>query len=298
MRDKPDRVLGVSFPWLFFILTFGLSWALWIPFAVSGRPVSLAALAAGAFAPTISGILLATLQHGGRDFWKRVVSFRRISGKWYAVIFLLFPVVVGLSLFIDFCIGGTFYSLKNALATVENPIALLTFIVMMLFGGPLNEELGWRGYALDRLQLRWGALTSSLVLGLFWGLWHLPLFFMRGTTQNEMGLLSLRFWTFFVQVLALSVLFTWVYNNNRRSTLSAILMHFMTNSTITVIVALGHALPQRIEVIRTFVLVGAAIVVVLLFGPRNLTTMRPLQEPGSDREAAQPHLPRGDRGQR
>jgi CAAX protease family protein len=281
MSEPLNRATPASFPWLFFAITFGLSWLLWIPFVVSGREVSLFAIAGGAFAPTFVGILLTSLRGNRRDFWMRVVSFRQIGGRWYAVIFLLFPVIVALSLFIDFCIGGTFYSLKSAVSTVVHPISLLAFIVMMLGGGPLAEELGWRGYALDRLQLRWSALTSSLMLGLLWGLWHLPLFFMKGTTQNEMGLLSLRFWMFFVQVLALSVLFTWVYNNTGRSILSAILMHFMANSSITVIVDLRHALPERIEVIRTLLLVIAAVVVVVAFGQSRLA-----RETGRNRPSA------------
>jgi membrane protease YdiL (CAAX protease family) len=287
MSERNGGGIGTSFPWLFFVLTFGLSWALWLPFVVSGREVSLFAIAGGAFAPTVSGILLAWLCGNSRDFWKRVVSFRSIGGKWYAVVFLLFPVLVGLSLFIDFCVGGTFYSLQSAAATLTHPIALLSFVVMMLVGGPLAEELGWRGYALDPLQHRWNALTSSLFLGLMWGLWHLPLFFMKGTTQNEMGFLSLRFWMFFVQVLALSILFTWVYNNTRRSTLSAILMHFMTNSSVTLIVAVRHALPQRIELIRTGLLIGAAIVVVLIFGSSSLTTRTRLRQARTDGHAIQ-----------
>jgi uncharacterized protein len=274
MRPHAQPVRQNGFPWLFFVLTFALSWALWIPFVVSGREVSLLAVAGGAFAPSIVGAVLASVsrdRESRRDFWKRVYSFRRIGGAWYAVIFLAFPVLVGLTLVIDYLIGGRFFSLQAAARTLSQPVALAVFVVQMIVGGPLAEELGWRGFALDRLQGRWSALSSSLLLGVIWGLWHLPLFFMKGTTQGEMGLFSLRFWLFFIQVLPLAVLFTWVYNNNGRSTLSAILMHFMTNSTITLIVELRHALPERIEVIRTAVFVLAAVVVVLVWGPKTLT---------------------------
>lgn len=269
---KPAAQQG--FPWLFFILTFAFSWALWIPFVISGKEVSLLAVAGGAFAPTIVGAILASVfrdRDGRRDFWKRVYSFRRIGGAWYAVIFLIFPVLVGLTLLIDYVIGGTFFSLQAAVRTLSQPVALAVFIAQMIVGGPLAEELGWRGFALDRLQAGWSALSSSLFLGVIWGLWHLPLFLMKGTTQGEMGLFTLRFWLFMVQVLPLSVLFTWVFNNNGRSTLAAILMHFMTNSTITLIVEIRHALPERIEIIRTVILVLAAVVVVLVWGPKTLT---------------------------
>jgi uncharacterized protein len=274
MRPEVRPASHTGFPWLFFILTFAFSWALWIPFVISGREVSLLAIAGGAFAPTIVGAILASIsrdRESRRDFWKRVYSFRRIGGPWYAVIVLIFPVLVGLTLLIDYVIGGRFFSLQAAVRTLSQPVALLVFIAQMIVGGPLAEELGWRGFALDRLQARWGALSSSLLLGVIWGLWHLPLFLMKGTTQGEMGLFTLRFWLFMIQVLPLSVLFTWVFNNNRRSTLAAILMHFMTNSTITLIVELRHALPERIEIIRAVVFVLAAVVVVCVWGPKTLT---------------------------
>jgi uncharacterized protein len=273
MRAEAIPAPKKGFTWLFFVLTFAFSWALWIPFVISGKEVSLLAVAGGAFSPSIVGAILASASRdrgSRRDFWKRVYSFRRIGGAWYAVIFLAFPVLIGLTLLVDYFIGGRFFSLQAAVRTLSQPVALAVFIVQMIVGGPLAEELGWRGFALDRLQSRWTALGSSLLLGAIWGLWHLPLFFMKGTTQGEMGLLSLRFWLFFIQVLPLAVLFTWVYNNNGRSTLSAILMHFMTNSTITLIVEIRHALPERIEIIRTAIFVLAALVVVLFWGPKTL----------------------------
>ena len=66
-------------------------------------------------------------------------------------------------------------------------LAQLGSFLPLLIIGPLSEEIGWRGYALERLQTRWNALTSSLIVGLVWALWHLPLFMMVGTSQYEFG---------------------------------------------------------------------------------------------------------------
>ena len=67
-------------------------------------------------------------------------------------------------------------------------MAQLGSFLPLLIIGPLSEEIGWRGYALERLQTRWNALTSSLIVGLVWALWHLPLFMMVGTSQHELGI--------------------------------------------------------------------------------------------------------------
>jgi membrane protease YdiL (CAAX protease family) len=266
----------------FFLSTFTLSWIMWIPMAASGREVSLSGgdaaslglLMLGAFSPSLVGIFMTyrrTDKAGRRDFWKRVIEFRRIGLGWYAVIFLLFPVIMALTFFLESLFGEGVPSLAGALQTLTQPSALLVFILSMLIGGPLAEELGWRGFALGLMQEKWTALRASLVLGGIHAAWHLPLFFMQGTSQGEMGIGTLLFWLWVVQVVAGSIFFTWTYNNNRRSILSAILIHFMSNATFTLIAQLGNALPLRTELIRTAITVSFAAVIVMIWGYRTMT---------------------------
>ncbi len=274
MKNQALTSAGTSFPWLFFILTFGLTWLFWIPLALSGRKAGLPALAIGGFSPTLIGIVMTYLTQssaGRRDFWKRVIDFRLVGGKWYAVILSIFPLTIAFTFLLDILMGGILPAHEGAIQTLTHPGSLIVFIIVMLLGGPLAEELGWRGYALDRLQMKRNALVSSLILGIIWGLWHLPLFFIEGTSQREMGVGTVLFWMFIIQVVAMAILFTWVYNNNQRSILSAILLHFMSNSTFTLIARLGHALPQRTEIIRTAVYVIAVVIVVVFWGPKTMT---------------------------
>ena len=91
---------------------------------------------------------------------------------------------------------------------------------MSLVLGPLSEEFGWRGYALDPLQSKWSALAASLVLGVFWLFWHTPEFFMAGIPTGEIVSGIVPFLTFAADVIAMAVLYTWVFNNTRRSILS------------------------------------------------------------------------------
>jgi membrane protease YdiL (CAAX protease family) len=141
---------------------------------------------------------------------------------------------------------------------------------MGLVIGPLAEEFGWRGFALDQLQSKWSALVSSLVLGVFWWLWHLPLFFMIGMVQNELGFGTLAFWAFATNVLAQSILYTWVYNSTGRSILAVILMHFMHNSTQNLLMPLS----DRTFLLSNALLVAAAAVVVMVWGASTLTRQR------------------------
>ncbi len=272
----------------FFLLTFTLSWMIWIPMAASGLEINLSGgkvstlifLMIGAFSPSIIGILMTyrTSDKAGRlDFWRRVIDFRRISFGWYGIILLLFPVIMGLTFFIESMLGGDIPPLESVLQTLNQPYALLVFLITMLIGGPLAEELGWRGFALDHMQKKWSPLGASLLLGSLHAVWHLPLFFMAGTSQGSMGVGTSLFWLWVIQVVAGAIVFTWAYNNNHRSILSAVLIHFMSNATFTIIAQLGKALPVRTEIIRTALTVFFAAIIVVI--PRSkIMTLRPSNE--------------------
>jgi membrane protease YdiL (CAAX protease family) len=133
--------------------------------------------------------------------------------------------------------------------------------------GPIPEELGWRGYALDRLQRKWNALASSLVLGVIWAVWHLPIFFIRGTLLSEVvPLWSTQFWVSMGPgILALAVVMTWIYNNTQRSILGAILFHFMMNFTLEFL-----RLPGDLKIYHFVWLTIIALVVTLVYGPATL----------------------------
>lgn len=148
---------------------------------------------------------------------------------------------------------------------LATPAIIIPWALFILIFGPLPEELGWRGYALEHLQGRWSALVASSIVGALWALWHLPQFFVEGTYQYGLGFGSASFWLFMAVLLPESVLITWVYNNTRRSTLSAVLLHFMTNATGELL-----GLPDLAEYHRAAWEFGVATGVVLLFGPKTL----------------------------
>jgi membrane protease YdiL (CAAX protease family) len=259
--------MNVRFPWLFLGLTYGLSWVIWVPYIISGKTVNspVPALIFACSVPSLVGILLTyfTLDGVGRDnFWKRVVSFKLIGLKWCIVIICLFPFLLSLGLLADKLFGGVFPPLGGVQQTLTQPAALMLFIGANIIGGPLGEELGWRGFALDRLQNKWNALIASLILGIIWTAWHFPLFYIKGTPQQGMGFGTFLFWLWSLQVVSLSVLITWVYNNTHRSILSAVLMHFMFNSTYGIIQQDGHPLPLSTFAANTAIIAIAAVIVI------------------------------------
>jgi membrane protease YdiL (CAAX protease family) len=225
--------------WAFFALAYGLSWLLWIPAAISGQNVNATAgvipYVLGGFGPSVAGIVMTYRskdKESRRVFWKRLVDFRRISAGWYLFILLVFPVLFAISVLINNSLGNPPPGLERLTQIAANPLLLLGMVVTSLLTGPLAEELGWRGFALDRLQARWSLLVSSLILACFWWVWHLPLFFMKGTTQYKWGVGTPAFWLFAIGIVPLSVLLAWAYNHNGKSTLAAVLVHFAYNFTL------------------------------------------------------------------
>jgi membrane protease YdiL (CAAX protease family) len=234
---EPDKSKQYK-PWLFFALTYGWSWIILIP-AVAARlsvdqPVTNFLRVLSGIGPALSALLLLYTTCSvqcRREYWQRLTSFRRIKPHWLIVSLFTPLALTLLSGVLDALLGGKGLQLESGLPEVTSPLAWIGFVAFILIFGPVPEEMGWRGYALDGLQGRRSALFSSLVLGLVWALWHLPLFFIEGTYQANLGILTDDFWIFILMMIPESVLITWAYNNTRRSTLSAVLFHFSINLT-------------------------------------------------------------------
>jgi membrane protease YdiL (CAAX protease family) len=157
--------------------------------------------------------------------------------------------------------GGTWG--EAALNFITNPSSIiLSILFATLF--PFIEELGWRGYVLDRLQEKHNALVSSLILGTVWSLWHLPTFFIRDSYQESLGIGTPEFWLFFAGIIPLTFAFTWIYNNTGRSTLAVILFHSMVNFTGELI-----ALSERADTFSTALWFIVAIGITLLWSVKT-----------------------------
>jgi membrane protease YdiL (CAAX protease family) len=263
MKQSRKDVIGV--PWLVVGLTYGISWVLWILVILSGRDAKGSWLfvpyVLGGFSPSVVGVLLLYRTRPARErplFWKSLIGFGRISWRWYLFIFLLIPVIFALSALLESLLAGHAPDFSIFHHIGDNPGQIVQILVIALFFGSLSEELGWRGFALGRLQSKWNAFFSSIILGLIWFCWHLPLFFIKGTTQKLWGFGSIGFFGFFLFVMASALIMTRAYNSNGENLLTAVLIHCVTNLVLDLVPLSGQGF-----FILGAIFVGVAVLFVL-----------------------------------
>lgn len=262
-------------PWLFFVLVFCWTWTFWFLAATLGTSIQTAPgkilVVLGLTGPMLGGIGLTYLTQTNEcwhEYWSRIIDPRRIRAEWYLVIFLFAPFVMAIAVFLDVASGekAARVQLRERVTFFSSvPVAIIPFVFRVFVFGPFPEEMGWRGYVLDRLQARWNALVSSLILGMTWALWHLPLFFIRDMPHYNQRVWSPWFWQFMVGVLAMAIFLTWIHNNTQRSTLAAILFHFMANVSYEL-----TNVTERTNLYSTLLWIVAAIVVIAVWGAGTL----------------------------
>jgi uncharacterized protein len=237
---------------VFLAVTFAVSWVVGIAGAAVVGPT---AYLAGVFGPAV-GALWATKRYEGsaRSVWSAVARWR-VAPRWYLVALALPLVVLGAAYLVARALGISW--------DVDEPMAVpvaLGFLVFAIVIGGGPEELGWRGYLLPRLQDRWGALTASLALGAIWTLWHAPLWLLPDLPFRDMS-----FPLYAVQVLAMSVAYTWLFNTTSGSVLLVMLLHASQNLSMQY---LTPTVTAQALVTATWVVV--AVAVALRFGASSL----------------------------
>jgi membrane protease YdiL (CAAX protease family) len=147
----------------------------------------------------------------------------RVGLRWYLFVLVGVPALFVLSVIVLPGVLGSF----QGLGALAPPLSLLGVFVYAFFpGGALGEEPGWRGFALPRLQSLHGPLVGTLILGVLWGLWHLPLFFTPWNTLTALNVVG-----YVLTTTCLAIMYTWVFNNTKGSVLIAVLLHATFNWT-------------------------------------------------------------------
>jgi CAAX protease family protein len=223
----------------FFSLAYLFTWSNWLPQALTSRGIisvevpGFLTILSG-FGPALAAIIVATLVSGKlglRDLFGRLLRWR-VGIQWYLIALLMPAFVALLAIAFNNWTGGAAPNFSAAVypfGSPETPFLqklIVMFLIFTLGFDGLGEEIGWRGYALPKLLEGRSALFSSLVLGALWAVWHFPFALTKGTFLSEVPL----YW-FFINLLALSVIYTWIFNNTNQSLLLALLFHAAGNTT-------------------------------------------------------------------
>lgn len=229
MAPVPPSVPWAAF-WYYVALAFGLTWGLaalllvfpdqmtrWFGELSISNPIFLLAV----YAPAIAALLVVGATSGLRGL-KRYLSrcgYWRCPPEWYLILFLGVPLA--------FAAGS---AIKGNLFAGPLPFdsfgALLVAVLGMAVVGPI-EEFGWRGVALPLLQRRLAPMWAALVIGLIWGLWHLPAFYLSGAPQSNW-----QFLPFLLGAVAISVIVTPLFNLSRGSILLPAAFHWQLNNPL------------------------------------------------------------------
>ena len=204
---------------LFVILTYAISWAVLLLTSDTNHIVAK-------FGPSIAGVLMALLLGGSVgliELLKRIAIWN-VHFKFYLIALLGPALIWALAVLIQSLLNGSAPVIELSNITVFASL----FLTALFLGGGLGEELGWRGFALPQLQSKMSPISSSLLIGLVWGLWHAPVFVMADAERTG-GVVALILFTIFA--ICLSLLFTAIFNSTRGSLLIPLILHGALNAT-------------------------------------------------------------------
>jgi membrane protease YdiL (CAAX protease family) len=224
-----------------FGLAYLFSWIIWLP--LYGHIFGLTNLATlpyhhaiGALGPLMAFFITTWIYFKKAGVKSLLVKCFQIKPLLYLAVALFSPFMLAfIAMLISYFTGQTLISLSSLFTTKEFPqFSFLTFFIYNLLFFGFGEEVGWRSIALPRLQMNINALTASILLTLFWALWHLPLFFYRPgyTTMDFAGIAG---WVF--SLLTGSILLTWLYNSLRASILICAVFHSTVDIAFTADIA-------------------------------------------------------------
>jgi len=255
----------------FITFTLLYSWTLWLLMILSNKgllPFKFPTNFLGSFGPAIGALIVTGIIQGKtglKNIFKSLINWKTSAWSYLFAIFFIIMVYV--------LTAGITYLIDPALLKFGKlpglPETIIYFFVIAIVGGPLGEEIGWRGFLQPQLLKRFTPAIASLFVALIWLLWHIPLFWLEGAAQSGGSIIY-----FGLSVLAMSFLFTLLYLKSRGSLLLAILFHTMINYVSAFIIP--SILPasetdKTFGHVSTYLLFGLAILFFIIYN-RTYTT--------------------------
>jgi membrane protease YdiL (CAAX protease family) len=219
--------------WAYLVAAYAFSWSFWSVLLLTtppdvmqkGPPPAFFLFAAlGGIGPSLAGIATtATVDGNLRDLFS---GFRwsRPGNKWYAAALLISPFLGLMTLAVERTLG-------LPTATVAEMIETVPLCLIFPFFSACGEEIGWRGFLLPKLQKRHSAFKSSILVGVAWGLWHIPTQILAMRQFGAVVVLASIFVSHIVAMTAHSVVATWLYNNSSQSLLLVMMYHYSLTFT-------------------------------------------------------------------
>lgn len=254
-------------PMRYFILAFAITWLFWMTAIVlNSEALSGILMILGLFSPAvISTIMILTSKDSllKGDFKRKCVAIRKLNPLNLIIVILLFAVAVSVSILLSVCFGQSL----NQFAFTEDfsftGIGIVSAFFTLLLASTV-EELGWHNYGVDSIAQYCTWFKATVIFGVAWALWHLPLFWIPGTYQC--GLRETNIWfmvNFIVSVIPLAFITTWVYIKNNRSILACVILHIFINFMQEKI-----AMTAVTKCVETFVI--AIVAVIILFYDKKM----------------------------
>jgi membrane protease YdiL (CAAX protease family) len=259
-------------PLRFYLTVFIFTWAFWIAAIFVPEYLRMPLMLLGLFVPSVTAIVTIVTSKSKtlkQDFKQKMFGAFRVKPPVVIAAILAFFAVIAVSILLSTLAGQSleqFSFTEDFSFSIGGSSALLTIVLAALL-----EEMGWRGYAEDAIASYCSWWKESVIFGLVWALWHLPLFFVPGSyhynilQQNPLYMVN-----FFVSIMPLGFIVTWVYVKNNRSIFATMIFHFFVN-----LLQEKVAMTQTTKCVETLVLfVAMAIVVVcnrdLFFETRHI----------------------------
>jgi membrane protease YdiL (CAAX protease family) len=225
----------IRFPFRFFIITFFWSWVLWAPLVLGSLKIitvspnllsipTLPVIMLGVFGP-LAGALFGLHQEQGKGSSRKYLrSFLDFNLGWKAYII---PIIIfGGSTFFAWFIPELFGEKRLSMLLPSFWIFIPYLLIMILLGGG-QEEFGWRGYALPLLEKKFGIWLANIILGIIWAVWHVPLWFITGTSQSYMN-----FGGFILLMVGYSFILSWIRRLSGNRPFSGLYVHGLFNAFI------------------------------------------------------------------
>ncbi len=222
---------------LFFIITLAWTWGFGFApvfIGIEGTPLGTFLFYFGGGAPSVTALFIVFLTYSKeqrKDYFMRCFSFRYVGIKWLVLIVLFFTLisVIGIGIGV-YLLGYSLPEMAYIHAIMQNPLNLFLVLFFSVISGPLNEEFGWRGYALDKVFVKFGFTRATLLLGFIWGIWHLAWFFTPGQAQYNLLQNSLFDAVMYMpSVMLFNFAVSYVYIKTKRSILAGALVHMFSN---------------------------------------------------------------------